>query len=219
MQLLARLMDHVLSRRGERITLIAATSGDTGGAAVEAFAGRKNIDLFVLFPEGRVSPFQQRQMTTTDAANVHALAVKGTFDDCQAMVKAAFNNRDIRAPPGCDRCQLDQLGADRRPGRLLLHRRRRPRRAARPGRLQRAHRKLRRCLCGLCREADGAADRQADRRHQRQRHPGPHARHRPLRDPRRARDHVAVDGHPDLLQLRAAAVRGLWTRCALRFAG
>ena len=96
MQLLARLMDHVLSRRGERITLLAATSGDTGGAAVEAFAGRKHIDLFVLFPEGRVSPFQQRQMTTTGEANVHALAVKGTFDDCQAMVKAAFNNRDIR---------------------------------------------------------------------------------------------------------------------------
>ncbi|MCB1500639.1 MAG: threonine synthase [Bauldia sp.] len=96
MQLLARLMDHVLARRNERITLIAATSGDTGGAAVEAFAGRNNIDLFVLFPEGRVSPFQQRQMTTTGAANVHALAVEGTFDDCQAMVKAAFGNREIR---------------------------------------------------------------------------------------------------------------------------
>ncbi|HET7717604.1 MAG TPA: threonine synthase [Bauldia sp.] len=96
MQLLARVMDHVLARRGERITLIAATSGDTGGAAVEAFAGRKNIDLFVLFPEGRVSPFQQRQMTTTGAANVHAVAVTGTFDDCQAMVKAAFNSREIR---------------------------------------------------------------------------------------------------------------------------
>jgi threonine synthase len=97
MQLLARLMDHVLARRNERITLMAATSGDTGGAAVEAFAGRKNIDLFVLFPEGRVSPFQQRQMTTTGAANVHALAVQGTFDDCQAMVKAAFGNREIRS--------------------------------------------------------------------------------------------------------------------------
>jgi threonine synthase len=96
MQLLARLMDHVLSRRNERITLMAATSGDTGGAAVEAFAGRRNIDLFVLFPKGRVSPFQQRQMTTTGAANVHALAVEGNFDDCQAMVKAAFGNRDIR---------------------------------------------------------------------------------------------------------------------------
>jgi threonine synthase len=96
MQLLARLMDHVLARRGERITLMAATSGDTGGAAVEAFAGRKNIDLFVLFPKGRVSPFQQRQMTTTGAANVHALAVEGTFDDCQAMVKAAFGNAALR---------------------------------------------------------------------------------------------------------------------------
>ncbi len=96
MQLLARLMDHVLSRRNARITLMAATSGDTGGAAVEAFAGRSNIDLFVLFPEGRVSPFQQRQMTTTGAANVHALAVKGNFDDCQAMVKATFGSRDVR---------------------------------------------------------------------------------------------------------------------------
>ena len=96
MQLLARLMDHVLTRRGERITLMAATSGDTGGAAVEAFAGRHNIDLFVLFPEGRVSPFQQRQMTTTGASNVHALAVKGNFDDCQAMVKAAFGNAGLR---------------------------------------------------------------------------------------------------------------------------
>ena len=96
MQLLARLMDHVLARRGERITLMAATSGDTGGAAVEAFAGRKNIDLFVLFPKGRVSPFQQRQMTTTGAANVHALAVEGTFDDCQALVKAAFGNAALR---------------------------------------------------------------------------------------------------------------------------
>ena len=96
MQLLARLMDHVLSRRDERVTLMAATSGDTGGAAVEAFAGRDNIDLFVLFPEGRVSPFQQRQMTTTGAANVHALAVRGDFDDCQAMVKAAFGNAGLR---------------------------------------------------------------------------------------------------------------------------
>jgi threonine synthase len=96
MQLLARLMDHVLARRKERVTLMAATSGDTGGAAVEAFAGRSNIDLFVLFPEGRVSPFQQRQMTTTGAANVHALAVRGNFDDCQAMVKAAFGSPSLR---------------------------------------------------------------------------------------------------------------------------
>jgi threonine synthase len=96
MQLLARLTDHVLDRKGARATFVAATSGDTGGAAAEAFRQRDNADLFVLFPEGRVSPFQQRQMTTTGAANVHAIAIKGTFDDCQAIVKGLFNNRTFR---------------------------------------------------------------------------------------------------------------------------
>ena len=78
------------------LTIVGATSGDTGGAAVEAFRGRDNVDVFILFPEGRVSPFQQRQMTTTGAANVHAIAIKGTFDDCQAIVKGMFNNRVFR---------------------------------------------------------------------------------------------------------------------------
>jgi threonine synthase len=97
MQLVARLMDHVLQARGSRVTIVAATSGDTGGAAVEAFKGRDNANLFVLFPEGRVTPFQQRQMTTAGAANVHAIAVNGTFDDCQAIVKALFADRDFKA--------------------------------------------------------------------------------------------------------------------------
>jgi threonine synthase len=96
MQLLARLMDHVLQKRKQRVTIVGATSGDTGGAAVEAFRGRDNADLFILFPKGRVSPIQQRQMTTSAAANVHALAVEGTFDDCQALVKALFNNQAFR---------------------------------------------------------------------------------------------------------------------------
>ncbi len=96
MQLLSRLMDHVLKRRRARATIIGATSGDTGGAAVEAFRDRDNVDVFILFPEGRVSPFQQRQMTTTGSANVHAVAIKGTFDDCQAIVKGLFNNRGFR---------------------------------------------------------------------------------------------------------------------------
>ncbi|MCB1497550.1 MAG: threonine synthase [Bauldia sp.] len=96
MQLLSRLMDHVLTSRGEKVTIIGATSGDTGGAAIEAFRGRRNVDLFMLFPENRVSPFQQRQMTTSGAANIHPIAVKGTFDDCQAIVKAAFGNRSLR---------------------------------------------------------------------------------------------------------------------------
>lgn len=96
MQLLARLMDHVLAERGERATIVGATSGDTGGAAVEAFAGRDRTDIFVLFPEGRVSPVQQRQMTTLGAANVHALAIAGNFDDCQALVKDMFNDHGFR---------------------------------------------------------------------------------------------------------------------------
>ncbi|MBN9006921.1 MAG: threonine synthase [Rhizobiales bacterium] len=96
MQLLSRLMDHVLAQRGQRTTIAVATSGDTGGAAVEAFANRDSVDLIVLFPDGRISDVQRRMMTTTGASNVHALAVKGTFDDCQAIVKGLFNNHRFR---------------------------------------------------------------------------------------------------------------------------
>ncbi len=94
MQLLARLMDNALQERGDKATIVGATSGDTGGAAIEAFAGRDNSDIFILFPHGRVSPVQQRQMTTSGESNVHALSIDGTFDDCQNLVKAMFN--DIR---------------------------------------------------------------------------------------------------------------------------
>jgi threonine synthase len=96
MQLLARLMDHVLAERGERATIVGATSGDTGGAAIEAFAGRDRTDIFILFPHGRVSPVQQRQMTSSTASNVHALAIEGNFDDCQGLVKGLFNNHAFR---------------------------------------------------------------------------------------------------------------------------
>jgi threonine synthase len=96
MQLISRLMDHVLAKRGQRTTIVVATSGDTGGAAVEAFAGLENVDLIVLFPHGRISEVQRRMMTTTGAANVHALAIEGNFDDCQALVKGMFNNHRFR---------------------------------------------------------------------------------------------------------------------------
>jgi len=96
MQLLARLMDRVLQKRGRRATIIGATSGDTGGAAVEAFRGSSRVDVVILFPEGRVSDVQRRMMTTPRDANVHAVAVKGTFDDCQALVKAMFNDHAFR---------------------------------------------------------------------------------------------------------------------------
>jgi threonine synthase len=92
MQLLARLMDHVLAARGERRTIVVATSGDTGGAAVEAFRGRAQVDLIVLFPNGRISDVQRRMMTTAADANISAIAIDGTFDDCQAIVKGLFNH-------------------------------------------------------------------------------------------------------------------------------
>jgi threonine synthase len=96
MQLLGRLMDHVLKARGGRATIVAATSGDTGSAAVEAFRGLDQVDVFILYPHGRVSDVQRRQMTGVDALNVHALAVEGTFDDCQAIVKGLFNHARFR---------------------------------------------------------------------------------------------------------------------------
>ncbi|TPI29269.1 threonine synthase [Mesorhizobium sp. B3-2-1] len=96
MQLLARLMDHVLAERGQHATIVGATSGDTGGAAIDAFAGRSRTDIFILFPHGRVSPVQQRQMTTSTAENVHALAIEGNFDDCQGLLKDMFNDHGFR---------------------------------------------------------------------------------------------------------------------------
>ncbi|WP_209853627.1 threonine synthase [Rhizobium herbae] len=96
MQLLGRLMDYVLTERNERATIVGATSGDTGGAAIDAFAGRDRTDIFILFPHGKVSPVQQHQMTTSKASNVHALAINGNFDDCQSLVKEMFNDVAFR---------------------------------------------------------------------------------------------------------------------------
>ena len=96
MQLLSRLMDHVLGKTDARATIVGATSGDTGGAAIEAFKGRSNTDIFILFPNGRVSDVQRRQMTTVGDGNVHALAIEGNFDDCQAIVKSMFTHLEFR---------------------------------------------------------------------------------------------------------------------------
>ena len=96
MQLLGRLMQDALGRRGERTTIVGATSGDTGASAIEAFKGLPAADLFILYPHGRVSDVQRRQMTGVDAPNIHAMAIEGTFDDCQAIVKALFNHHAVR---------------------------------------------------------------------------------------------------------------------------
>jgi threonine synthase len=96
LQVLGRLFDLVLARREERITIVGATSGDTGSAAIEACRDRECIEIFMLHPKGRVSEVQRRQMTTVASDNVHNIAIEGTFDDCQDLVKALFNDHDFR---------------------------------------------------------------------------------------------------------------------------
>ncbi len=96
MQLLGRLYDYALSRHGRTMTVVCATSGDTGGAAVEAFRGRSHARIVALFPEGRISEVQRRFMTTAGDANVACVSVDGTFDDCQAIVKAMFGDDQFR---------------------------------------------------------------------------------------------------------------------------
>ncbi len=96
MQLIGQLFQVALKRRGDRVTIVGATSGDTGSAAIEAFRGLDAVDVFILFPHGRVSEVQRRQMTTPPDSNVHALAVDGDFDDCQAALKDMFNDFDFR---------------------------------------------------------------------------------------------------------------------------
>ena len=96
LQLVGRMFDHVLTSRSERVMIVGATSGDTGSAAIDGVKGCSNVDIVILYPRGRVSDVQRRQMTTVDSANVHAVAVDGTFDDCQDIVKAMFNDAAFR---------------------------------------------------------------------------------------------------------------------------
>lgn len=96
LQVVGHMFDRVLAARSDRITIVGATSGDTGSAAIAACANRDAIDIVILHPKGRVSDVQRRQMTTVDAPNVHNVAIDGTFDDCQALVKAMFNDQGFR---------------------------------------------------------------------------------------------------------------------------
>ncbi len=100
MQLIGQLFEASLARSGGRVTIVGATSGDTGSAAIEAFRGVANVDVFILYPHGRVSEVQRRQMTTPDDSNVHALAIDGDFDTCQALVKDMFNDLAFRDAVG-----------------------------------------------------------------------------------------------------------------------
>ena len=96
LQLLGRLFDHILSSRGEKVTIVGATSGDTGSAAIDGVKNCAHVDIVILYPKGRVSDVQRRQMTTVDSPNVRTVALDGTFDDCQDLVKAMFNHAEFR---------------------------------------------------------------------------------------------------------------------------
>ena len=177
MQLLGRLMDHVLAQRGERTTIVVATSGDTGGAAVEAFRGRSQVDLIVLYPR---RPHLRRAAADdddgADDANVHALAVDGTFDDCQAIVKGLFNHHAFR-----DRVRLsgvNSINFARIVAQVVYY-------FTAAVALGAPHRKIAFTVptgnfgdvfAGYVAQAHGPAGRPADDRHQRQRHSGAHAR-------------------------------------------
>lgn len=100
MQLIGQLFQASLERSGRRITIVGATSGDTGSAAIEAFRGLANVDVVILYPHERISEVQRRQMTTPSEENVHTLAVSGDFDDCQAALKDMFNDFDFRDEVG-----------------------------------------------------------------------------------------------------------------------
>lgn len=96
LQLVGRMFDHVLAQRNQRVTIVGATSGDTGSAAIDGVSGCDNVDIVILYPLGRTSDVQRKQMTTVDSPNAHAVAVEGTFDDCQDLVKAMFNDVAFR---------------------------------------------------------------------------------------------------------------------------
>jgi threonine synthase len=106
LQLVGRMFDHVLAERNARITIVGATSGDTGSAAIDGVKGCANVDIVILYPVGRTSDVQRRQMTTVDEPNVHAVGVEGTFDDCQDLVKAMFADAEFR-----DRLQLSAVNS------------------------------------------------------------------------------------------------------------
>ncbi len=169
LQLVGPLFEHELERRGSRVTIVGATSGDTGSAAIEACRDRDAIDIFILHPAGRVSEVQRRQMTTVDAPNVHNIAIHGTFDDCQDLVKRLFADVEFRERRRLSAvnsmnwarvvAQVVYYVAVVGPARWWAHG------------LRRTDRQLRQRLFGLRRLADGCRRRPIRRRQQPQRHP------------------------------------------------
>jgi hypothetical protein len=208
MQLLGRLYDYVLERQSRKMTIICATSGDTGGAAVEAFRGRKNARIVALFPEGRISEVQRRFMTTATDDNVACVSIQGSFDDCQAIVKQAFQDDQFRH--AVDLSGVNSINWARIAAQSVYYFTAAVALGAPSpqGGLRGADGQFRRRLRRLRGHQDGPADRPDRGRHQFQRHPGPGLRGRPLRARRGRRHPEPGHGHPGRLQLRAPVFRG-----------
>ena len=207
LQLLGRLFEHVLRERGERITIVGATSGDTGSAAIEACAGRERIDIVILHPEGRTSEVQRRQMTTVAAHNVGNIAIAGSFDDCQDLVKAMFADAPFRAEMHLS--AVNSINWARIAAQIPYY-------AAAALALGAPDREVAfavptgnfgNVLSAWAARRMGLPVARLRRRIEPQRHPVPVFRRQRHVDPDRRTEPVAVDGHPGQLEFRAAAVR------------
>ena len=178
MQLIGGLFEAALARSGRHVTIVGATSGDTGSAAIEAFRGKAGVEIFILFPDGRVSDVQRRQMTTATESNVHALAIAGDFDDAQARLKDLFNDHAFR--DGVGLAGVNSINWARVLAQVVYYFTAAVALGAphRAGQLHRADRQLRRRLRRLGGEAHGPADRPPGHRDQPERHPAPDARNR-----------------------------------------
>ena len=213
MALLGAMMEEAVERSGERVLVLGATSGDTGSAAIEALRGRSRVNVVILYPEGRVSDIQRRQMTTVEERNIHAVAIDGTFDDCQDLVKALLADRGTLPGHRLAGVQLDQLGTGRASDRV-----RRLGGGLRWNTTQRdgvlgTDREFRNIYAAIRRLPDGDPNRPARRGFQ----PEPRS-DRP--DQRRTDDHGAGrshscpgDGHPGAIEHRAVTHRvARWPR-------
>ena len=221
LQFLGNLFEFLLQRNGGQLNILGATSGDTGSAAIYGVRGKAGIHIFILHPHNRVSPIQERQMTTVLDANVHNIAIQGNFDDGQRIVKALFN--DLAFKQEYSLGAVNSINWARILAQVVYYFYAWGRLSggdpARQGQLLGAHRQLRRHLRRLCGPAHGAAGGAADPRHQPQRYPEPLRQHRGLRRPGRCTTPSALPWISRSLPTSSATSTTCWTRTRPRCAG
>ena len=212
MQLIGQMFQAVLQRRGESVTIVGATSGDTGSAAIEAFRGLDNVDVCILYPHDKVSEVQRRQMTTPSEANVRAFAVEGTFDDCQRHLKDMFADSGFREEMRL--AAVNSINWARVMAQVVYYFTSAVALGApeSENQLLRANGQLWRHLRGRGRTTHGAARRAAGDCDQPERHPAPCARVRRLSNRGGPAIDQPLDGHSGEFQFRAALVRRIRAR-------